>query len=417
MENRYNGSLRCAVVADPHYYDPALGLEGPAFKRMLWDDRKMLKENKQLWDALIGELLSPEEPDIILVPGDITKDGERINHEKAASYFHNLQEQGKQVFVLPGNHDIFNPRAARYDGDKKIPVSSISPGEFLEIYRPFGYEQSFSRDPHSLSYAVELSPEYWLLALDSCIYQEQPEDLVVDGEFSELTLSWAEDILFRAEQQGKTVIAMSHHNVVPHIKGQDRTFSYTLAKNYRETGERLARKGLRILLTGHFHGQSISKQEGPGQDDFLYEIQTGSLVCYPSPYRVITVSPGEVAVETREVTLTAGEFQEIPFREYSREFLYSSLAGIIGGYMKKLHHLDDDAVNRLAPPFANAMVSFYEGGANGGEEARGIIRALEESGDPRQEGFAGMIKSLWFRELPDDNNIIIDLKSGNWRKS
>lgn len=41
------------------------------------------------------------------------------------------------------------------DGDQVTPVASITPAEFKEIYKDFGYEEALATDPGSLSYVVE----------------------------------------------------------------------------------------------------------------------------------------------------------------------------------------------------------------------------------------------------------------------
>jgi 3',5'-cyclic AMP phosphodiesterase CpdA len=111
--------------------------------------------------------LSIGRPDILLVPGDITKDGEKIDHQAMAGFFDKLRSQGIRVYVMPGNHDINNAKAKRYAGDKDYPVVMTSRTDFETIYANFGYKSAIARDPNSLSYVVQLQPGLRLLSIDA----------------------------------------------------------------------------------------------------------------------------------------------------------------------------------------------------------------------------------------------------------
>ena len=81
----------------------------------------------------------------LLVPGDLTKDGERQDHELFLTYLRELRESGILSFVVPGNHDILNPRAFSYgaSGEKRVP--NVSAQEFAELYADFGYGGALAR--------------------------------------------------------------------------------------------------------------------------------------------------------------------------------------------------------------------------------------------------------------------------------
>src|SRR6056297_3759987 len=114
------------VFSDPHYYDPSLGTEGEAFQQYLDGDRKLLKESREL---LIEALLkiSNSDAEFVIVPGDLTKDGTRVSHEMFAAMIRELEDKGKQVYVVPGNHDINNGHSFAFQGEKKVPVENVSP--------------------------------------------------------------------------------------------------------------------------------------------------------------------------------------------------------------------------------------------------------------------------------------------------
>ena len=133
-----NTTLKIAMISDLHVMAPELLVnEGNAFEQYLNRDRKMLRESLEILDSLVGDILELK-PDLVLVTGDLTKDGERVSHQLVAGRLQRLVDAGIQVLVVPGNHDINNPDARVYDGDTATPTDTITRSEFAEIYRQTG---------------------------------------------------------------------------------------------------------------------------------------------------------------------------------------------------------------------------------------------------------------------------------------
>ena len=85
--------------------------------------------------------------------GDLTNNGEKKSHQKLANLLGEIERSGKtKVLVIPGNHDIDNPWARSFEGDKQVLADSVSPKEFTKIYGDFGYKEAISRDKKTLSY-------------------------------------------------------------------------------------------------------------------------------------------------------------------------------------------------------------------------------------------------------------------------
>jgi len=162
--------IKICVISDVHYFDTSLLInEGPAFEDYLNHDRKLLRESYAITESLIDSLVT-EQPDILLVSGDITKDGELICHQKMADYFEELEATGTHVFVCPGNHDINNPHAVAFDNDTTYPVASVNPEEFKTIYANHGYDEAIAVDTASLSYIAEPIRGLQILSMDVCRY-------------------------------------------------------------------------------------------------------------------------------------------------------------------------------------------------------------------------------------------------------
>lgn len=70
---------KMAVLSDIHVMAPELLEEdGAAFQHYIAHDRKMLKESVSLLRAAVDALVR-ERPYVVLVTGDLTKDGERVS--------------------------------------------------------------------------------------------------------------------------------------------------------------------------------------------------------------------------------------------------------------------------------------------------------------------------------------------------
>ena len=73
-------TVKIAIISDLHVMAPELLVnEGSAFEEYLTRDRKMLRESTEILRTLVDNILE-EKPQLTLVTGDLTKDGERASH-------------------------------------------------------------------------------------------------------------------------------------------------------------------------------------------------------------------------------------------------------------------------------------------------------------------------------------------------
>jgi len=403
------------VFSDPHLYDPSLGTSGEAFEAYLDDDRKLLRESTEIMDAAVAAIKDIK-ADFVLVPGDMTKDGERSCHELAISYLEEIEASGKQAYVIPGNHDVNNGASVKYIGNTTERVPNITQSEFAEMYGDFGYREALYRDTNSLSYVAEPQSGLWLLALDSCRYNENQENQepVTDGKFSVATLQWIEDMMEKAAINKKAVIVMVHHGIVEHYIGQEKNFGEYIIDDYPEVSKLLAMYNARLVFTGHYHAQDITEARWTQPDKFVFDIETGSLVTYPSPYRIVSIDSSQKA------TVRTEDLESIPshthdFQGYSRAYVLSGIQGIathtIMGY--KVNQVEAE---KLAGQVAQAFVAHYAGDENlpPGQEAM-QTSGLSIPGWVVVNFRKDLVIGLWHDLPPPDNNITIDLNTGTWQ--
>jgi len=404
------------VFSDPHIYDPSLGTEGKAFEDYLTRDRKLLRESTEILGSAIGAIKEID-ADFIIVPGDLTKDGEQVSHQLVTSYLGQLEDSGKQVFVVPGNHDINNGSSHKYVDDRAERVPNVTPEEFALIYDEFGYKQALMRDPSSLSYIAEPQPGLWLLALDSCCYADNIKDQepITDGKFSPATLQWIEDRLAEAITNKKAVIAFAHHGIMEHYIGQQKNFGEYIVDDYQTISRLLAMYNARLAFTGHYHAQDISVMRWHETNKFVFDVETGSLVTYPCPYRLVDIDTSQKATIgsylVESINSHPTNFQEYA-REYTMNGIKSIAAHIIQGYK-----VQPDEAEELAGQVAEAFVAHYAGDETlpAGSEAIST-RGLSLPGWLVATTRKNLVQGLWNDLEPADNNINIDLKSGRWEK-
>lgn len=321
---------RMAVMSDVHIMAPQLLVkEGKAFDDYIANDRKLLTQGPELLDSALAHTYAYH-PQVLLITGDLTKDGERVSHEYLVShYLKPAAAKGIRIFVIPGNHDVNNPHARVFDGDSTKRTTTVSPADFAAIYRDYGYGQALARDSHSLSYVVQLDPTTRLIAVDACKYEENDfkrDICVTGGRIKPETMQFIKQQADEAKRKGMKVVMMMHHGLVEHWKWQHRVMGEYLVDNYKRDAKRIAGMGIKVVFTGHFHSQDAASRDG------ITDIETGSTVSYPHPFRLIDVNPssGTMSIRTNLID-KLGSMDGAPetLKQKSERFANSALSSVI----------------------------------------------------------------------------------------
>ena len=321
---------RMAIMSDVHLMSPQLLVhEGKAFDEYIANDRKMLDQSPELLDTVTQHVESFH-PQVVLVTGDLTKDGEKVSHELLVNhYLKPMEALGIRVFVIPGNHDVNNPHAKAYDGDEAKRTASISAADFANIYKEYGYGEAIARDEHSLSYVVQLDSKTRLIAVDACEYENNDFDkdlCVTAGRIKPETMDFIKRQADEAHRKGMNVMMMMHHGIVSHFNWQDKVMGEYLVDHWRKQAKKIAKMGIKVCFTGHFHSQDVSQKYG------LTDMETGSTVSYPHPYRLIEVdgNKGTLSVRTEHVQeLTSMKGASETLQQKSERFANSALSSVM----------------------------------------------------------------------------------------
>lgn len=414
-ESSVSQDIRFAVLSDIHYYDSSLGTSGLAFETYLMTDRKMLRESVAITNAAIGQI-AQSNVQFLLVTGDMTKDGELICHNDIAAYFKYLEDIGIQVYVIPGNHDINNPDAVSYSGATTTPVATITPEDFINIYGQFGFQQAIARDSNSLSYLVEPVPGFCILAMDSCRYRENVDTPIVGGRFSQDTLNWILSQVAWAKENNKQIIGMMHHGIVEHFSLEAAAFSDYLVDDWQNISKLFADAGLRLVFTGHFHSQDAVKKTVQGGTDpsFIFDVETGSLVTYPVPYRLVTYydSMSIFQIESGVIKQIDYDTHGIPFQQYAKAYLDKGLTFIVATVFTYYFNMDPTDAETYAEYLVSGMIANYAGDENPSIETLQAAMGFLQMSEPIMKLIGMSMLSLWNDPLPADNNLYLELKNG-----
>jgi predicted phosphodiesterase len=413
--NAKGQEVKIIVASDLHYFDPSLLIhDGSAFQNYLLTERKLIKESDAITKSLI-KAIKNEGPDIVLLPGDLTKDGEKASHKRLAQMLDSLQLNGKtKVFVVPGNHDVKNGIACAYDNDKTIPVENISREDFRKIYSKFGYGDAIYIDTASLSYVAEPIKGLWILGMDACQYDlNKPGHFpITGGNFKPQTYNWIIGILKKARFEHKSVLAFMHHGIMQHFISEGSDFPEYFVKGYDTISTKMMELGLKVVFTGHFHAQDIARKNGEN-NNFLYNIETGSTVTFPCPYRIVILKDSIMDVRTKHITSVNCNTQGKSFSEYANLALTKVLTNSTKNkLMASPYSLQLTQADILTPHFVKAMLAHYAGDEKIPATEDTFIDSLTGLKDLNLIKLGFSLKYLWTDLFPADNNVVLNLKTG-----
>lgn len=354
-----------AVAADLHYLSPALTDHGSAFQRVIENaDGKVMAYSEQLMEAFTQQIIA-QAPDVLILAGDLTFNGERASHEALARKLRRIADAGVCVLAIPGNHDLENSMAVAFQGTGYQRTESISAEEFEAIYGEFGLMQASSRDSASLSYVTELSSGLWVLMMDA----NQPD---APGRMKTETIQWAEQQLVRARESGARVLAVSHQSLLRHNALLNDGFQM---ENAAALTALYQKYGVVCNLAGHLHIQHIASQPN------ITEILTASLAAAPNPYGILTVT--ETGAEYHTVPVDVSTWAKVQgrnedallrFENYAADFFYSTA---YRQAMAELAQMPD--AEAMADYFAEVNAAYFSGRMDSAPQNPDLLQKWQET--------------------------------------
>lgn len=380
--------LRIAVISDDHYLSPELIAATDDYTTDLNSDRKVFTES----DAIIDDMLlqvKADAPDVLMISGDLTKDGEYECHTGLAKKLAKLKKElpRLKVYVVPGNHDVNNSNGKNFNTDdgKAVPATRTTPEMFVKAYNDVVFSDSSVVERYTpkegaksgqLSYVARPADGFTVIAIDSARYSADNTDSGKDehetsGQISDDLRAWITSKIKEAAERGDTVIGLMHHGLVEHFSMEPTILPMYLVNNYKEIVSEFADAGLNYIFTGHMHANDVAKLTTENGNTLL-DIETGSALTYPSPMRFVTLErniekSGDVSETINCATMinrgpitftdpTTGEKRTIEniteFEQqhgFSKEMLTTTITGFIHPYIdsKLLDKLLSDIIADL----------------------------------------------------------------------
>lgn len=298
-----NALLEAAVMADLHYVSPTLidSTDNECFSEKKADP-KLFAASSAIIKSAIDDVIESGVK-YLFIAGDLCDTHALASHNELSEIFKQAKEQGLQIFVAPGNHDVAPEGYLGYkytsSGLVRVPdfhdsgEKTISQ-QFKEIYFDFGYKQAVNVE--GLSYAADVGEKHRLIVIDNC-----SEDL------TQSTINWAKQQVEYAISANKVPIAMMHKPIDNMFKDLS-IFMNLITGGGNATTENaqllkstLMDAGCKFVLSGHNHANNIAKLTNSDETKILYDIMTNSLVQSDNSYRRLRFSENFVVGTVEEL--------------------------------------------------------------------------------------------------------------------
>lgn len=282
--------IKFYLVTDTHYFENELGAGGEAFEKNMMTEQYFVKESGAIVNSTFERIIEDKETDIVIIPGDLTKNGEKESHNSFIKELYRLKENNKKVYVITAGHD-YNDAAYVLKGEGRSPVEGTDYNATCDMYRDFGYGEALAFDEPTHSYIAEVADGIRMLAIH-CDSKNQPK-----GTMDERLMAWAKEQLDKAKEDNCYVFAICHYPIIPPVPVFDLVGDAKI-KDWKKVAAFLADNGVELVLTGHMHIQSINEFYSENGNR-LIDVCTSALVGSPAKYRKITVDENSVLrVET-----------------------------------------------------------------------------------------------------------------------
>lgn len=348
-----------AHITDTHYYPLNYCYNGnvadTSYEAQIRTGKKLVAESSAFNVQALEEIVA-QNPDYLLVTGDLTSDGEIQAHIEMSNLLRQLQnkirENGKtsfQVFVTIGNHDVYNLSAKHYrnSGMNTRCEHLTTRYDITKLYSSLGYPDLSNEEieayyatlndifyddlPYDgifinsttannvnieyqyidtdklgnldyengeISYIAYCPNDYVVLAID-----EEISDAVVHHYGGGLFYDNTKDYILSKQSedkfQDKSLLGIMHHNVVPHFESEDTLLKDFTIYGWKETTDFFADLGIRYMFTGHMHSNDIATHSS-FNGNIINDIETSSTISYKGGTRYCKLEKGTVGDDYAE---------------------------------------------------------------------------------------------------------------------
>lgn len=320
------------LLTDTHYFEPSLGASGAAYDEYMKREQYFMAESSDIVKNVFAKLAEDKSIDTVIIPGDLSKNGEIESHKSFIKELCKLKEAGKKIYVITAGHD-YGEYSRAFVNDECIQVEGTPFNQLYDLYYDFGYSKALAVDKRTLSYVAEVADGVRMLAIN-CDSEGRRKGSIDDEMYE-----WMQIQLDEAQKDGCSVFAICHYPIIPPVPVFDLVGDAKL-REWRKVASFLADSGVELVLTGHMHIQSVNEFISE-KGNMLVDVCTACLVGSPAKYRKITVDNSVVNIESIDVPDFGADMQGLSTREFfDKQFKYSIINRINGifngkGFWKK----------------------------------------------------------------------------------
>ncbi len=330
------------LLTDTHYFAPSLGSSGKAYDAYMQDEQMCLAENAAIVSATFDTLIADTSVNVVLIPGDLTKNGEKESHLGFIGELERLRAAGKRVYVTTALHD-FNDTPREYRDDVTYPVQGTKREELYDLYGAYGLKEAIAFDKPTMSYCAQLTEGIRLLAIN-CDGEEGDRR----GSMSERLLGWIKEQVEAARRDGCFLFAMTHYPIIPSIPVFELVGDAHI-DDWRKVASNLADSGVSLIFTGHMHIQSVNEYISE-KGNRLIDVCTSALPGSPAKYRKVSIAEnGDMEINSFDVPPFVWDMKGLTNRQYfDNQFngkIHYMLSGAFG----------DRGIKRLAGKIVEGM--------------------------------------------------------------
>ena len=432
-----------AHLTDMHYFPISYAYDGAGeneFSDRVRTSLKLTVESASYNMATLDQVVE-QMPDYLVITGDQTTDGEIQGHVELSNLLRQTQNKirakGKpdfQIFVVMGNHDMYNEEAFCYNVDgSEFLTPNTTRADIVKIYSSLGYpdltdaeieeyynskqyiiaddcpydesevtgttskgvkyvnsttsssttiEYAFDAngqraklengtiadyDQGDITYVANVLKNYVVIALDDEVSTTETQHHL-GGILYQATMDWLLAKKAEGDFNGKKIVSLSHHNILPHFDGQDSLLKDFTFYDTFTTADFLADLGSRYHFSGHMHANDIESRVSLN-GNLITDTQTASSSGYNGGIRYARIESGMVGdkyaenyvthiMKTEKVDIT--NIVELGFvdDEYYAMYDLKQFIKVEGG-RTYITNPADYAVNKLFTFIVDSLVGQY----------------------------------------------------------
>jgi len=315
--------LEFTLISDTHYFSKKNYVDGFDKSKKPKPDQLFFSMSEEIVNHTFDFLCKNDTPDIVLISGDLTYNGEKTSHIEMKNALQKLKQNGKKVYVITATHDYNSSLMPSYGIDKNgnyVDVESVERDRLTDYYGEFGYNGAIARHESTMSYVSQLENGYRLFALNDD-YGDP------NCGFSEELMEWIRVQAESAKKDGQYIVAMTHHPLVPPSPIFTAVAKGNMLSDFELRSKQLSELGIDFILTGHTHMHNISYCN-VGNKRF-YDISTAALTGFPPYYRQISLDKDNRKMDIKTLcvdNVNGIDTGSLSLEEYTKKLFFGAVS-------------------------------------------------------------------------------------------